>query len=98
MPSLPEALVFFLCSVQQPGRECKAARCPRLAGSPRPFSLAYETTSVLLTFRHGAARQTDLGEHRGVIAQRLVDVRDHLHDLREQCALAVVDDLGDEVG
>ena len=35
---------------------------------------------------------------RRVVAERLVNVRYHLHDLAEQGALAVVDNFGDEIG
>src|SRR3954454_6339562 len=65
---------------------------------PGQSSLASETMSVLLTFRYCTTWQTDLGEHRGIVTQGLVDVGDHLHDLGEQRALAVVDNFGDEVG
>src|ERR1700676_1553363 len=54
--------------------------------------------SVLLALWNGPARQADLGEHGRIIAERLVHIRNHLHDLAEQGALAVVHDLGHEVG
>src|SRR5215472_4522066 len=55
------------------------------------------TRSVFLTFWNGPARQADLGEHRRIVTKRLVHVRDHLHDLAEERALAVIHHLGDEI-
>src|SRR5260221_12788893 len=54
--------------------------------------------SVLLALGNRAARQTDLGKYRRVVAERLVHVRYDLHDLAEQGALAVVDACRHEIG
>src|SRR5205085_12421756 len=61
----------------------------------RPASC--ENMSVLLTFRNGPARQTDLGEYRLVIAKGLVHIWNDLDDLAEQRPFAVIHDLGHEV-
>src|SRR4051812_49138890 len=100
MPSLLNVLVFSV-SVQQPGRDCKSARyraCKSLPVAGEHAKRATVNASVLLTFRDRTARQSDLGEHRRIVTERLVHVRDHLHDFTEQRTLAVIDDLGDEVG
>src|SRR6266700_7454808 len=70
---------------------------PRLPPRMPPGAPAAGCVSVLLALGYRAARQADLGEDRGVIAERLVHVRNDLHDLAEQGALAVVDDFGDEI-
>ena len=61
-----------------------------------PFANA--KNSVLLALRDRPAGQADLGEDGRIVAQGLVHVRDHLHDLAEQGALAVIYHFGDEVG
>src|SRR5438132_2210884 len=65
---------------------------------PTPRASAARLVSVLLALGNRAARQAYLGEYRRVVAERLVHVRYDLHDLTEQGTLAVVDDLGDEIG
>src|ERR1700687_4832575 len=67
-------------------------------GQPAPMAPAARFVSVLFALGNRAARQAYLGEYRRVIAERLVHVRYDLHDLAEQRALAVVNDLGDEIG
>src|ERR1700688_5286030 len=67
-------------------------------GRPAPRVPAAWFVSVLFALGYRAARQTDLGEYRRVVAERLVHVRDDLHDLAEQRALAIVNDFGDEIG
>ena len=69
-----------------------AERAADAEGAGRPV------VSVLFALGNRAARQSDLGEYRRVVAERLVHVRYDLHDLAEQGALAVVDDFGDEIG
>ena len=96
MPSPPERSCLFPPAFNNAG-EIARAESDRVSES-LPVASRRCDASVLLTFRHGAARQPDLGEHRRIIAERLVHVRDHLHDLAEQRALAVIDDFRDEVG
>ena len=99
--------LIFLCffyKVDHPRGECKSAfEAPfeplGLAnGRPAPKAPAARFVSVLFALGNRAARQTDLGEYRRVIAERLVHVRYDLHDLAEQGALAIVNDFGDEIG
>src|SRR5262245_29690945 len=61
-----------------------------------PFAAAKNL--VLLALRNRSARQANLGKYCWVITEGLVHVRDNLDDLAEQCAFAVVDHFGDEVG
>src|SRR5882724_10199543 len=69
-------------------------------GAPahRRLPRSCERNSVLPALRDGSARQANLGEYGRIVAQGLVHVGDHLHDLAEQRALAIVYHLGDEVG
>ena len=100
MPSLPLDVFCFSTSVQHPGRECKGEKFllqPRNPSADGRLALQ-KNTSVLLALRDGSARQADLGEHRRIVAERLVHVRNDLHDLAEQGAFAVIHDFGHEIG
>src|ERR1700676_5551203 len=68
------------------------------SGRTAPRAPAVRLVSVLFALGNRAARQADLREYCRVVAERLVHVRYDLHDLAEQRALAVVHDLGDEIG
>src|SRR5215831_16634001 len=99
MPSLP-MFIFFRPASIIPGGNARAEKGLAAADSVaiNPW-LARQSAerSVLLALRNGTARQPDLGEHRRVIAERLVHVRNDLHHLAEQRALAVVDHFGNKI-
>src|SRR6266705_1289162 len=67
-------------------------------GRPTRRAPAARSVSVLLALGNRAARQAYLGEYRRVVAERLVHIRYDFYHLAEQGALAVVNDLGDEIG
>src|SRR5262245_15702577 len=102
MPSPPAGFFIFSCQPASiiPGVNARAqkgmAAADTVAAIPCRLSRSAER-SVFLTLRNGAARQADLGEHRRVVTKCLVHVRDHLHDLAEERALAVIHHLGDEI-
>ena len=69
----------------------------RLPEVPWYFRSLQKLQSVLLALRHFAPRQADCLEHRRVDAERLVHVRNDLHQLVDQVAV-ILDHFGDEVG
>src|SRR5215208_2602543 len=102
MPSLPRgcSCLFNQRSTSAAGMQGKITSSPGASG-PRCVTgarFANAKSSVFLALGNRSARQPDLGEDRRVVAQRLVHVRDYLHDLAEQGALAVIHHFGDEVG
>ena len=80
----PACSCLFRSAFNNRGRECKGARSRRIAPGCRSACESATDSSVLLALRDRPARQSDLGEDGRVVAQRLVHVRDHLHDLAEQ--------------
>src|SRR5580704_11806920 len=100
-PAGCSCLFFLSTSVDHPGREFKSlGRTDRddIVAVNLGCTFKCESGSVLLTFRNRTAWQANLGEHGRIVTKRLVHVRDHLHNLAEQRALAVIHYFGDEIG